>query len=91
MYSLLRTNRFVSGFMYATFNTNELRMPLFIVGIIWKTFPLLYYERVSKAFEFMAEQLTKYVFYDCLGPTVIAADFCRALARRLLRKISHRR
>jgi MULE transposase domain len=87
--------RFVSGFMYktnATFNTNELRMPLSsIIGITntGKTFPLAYCYITSesaKAFEFMAEQLTKYVFYDCLEPGVFIAGFCKGLGAAIIAK-----
>jgi MULE transposase domain len=87
--------RFVSGFIYktdATFNTNELRILLSsIIGItnIGKTFPLAYCYITSesaKAFEFIVEQLTKYIFYDCLEPEVIIADFCKGLGAAIIAK-----
>jgi hypothetical protein len=78
----------VSDFLYktdATFNTNELRLPLsVIVGITntRKTFPLAYCYITSesaKSFDFVGGELTKYVFYDCLEAAVIYADFTKGL------------
>lgn len=80
--------RFVSDFLYkidATFNTNELRLPLsVIVGITntRKTFPLAFCyitSELAKSFDFVGGELTKYVFYDCLEAAVICADFTKGL------------
>ena len=87
--------RFVSRFMYqtdATFNTNELRLPLSsMVGITntGHTFPLAYCYITSesaKSFEFVAGELTKYVFYDCPEVEVIIADFTRGLGAAIAAK-----
>jgi hypothetical protein len=91
--------RFVSDFLYetdATFNTNELRLPLSVmVGITntGKTFPLAYCYITSesaKSFDFVAGELTKYVFYNCPEAAVICADFTKglgaAIAARALRE-----
>jgi hypothetical protein len=58
-----------------------------------KTFPLAYCYITSesaKSFDFVAGELTKYVFYDCLEATVICADFTEGLgaviAARALRE-----
>ena len=80
--------RFASDFLYetdATFNTNVLRLPLSVmVGIAntGKTFPLAYCYITSesaKSFDFVAGELTKYVFYDCPEAAVICADFTKGL------------
>jgi MULE transposase domain len=80
--------RFASDFLYkmdATFNTNTLRLPLSVmVGITntRKTFPLAYCYITSesaKSFDFVAGELTKYVFYDCPEAAVICADFTKGL------------
>jgi len=69
----------------ATFNTNELRLLLsVIVGITntKKTFLLAYCyitSKSAKSFDFVAGELTKYVFYDCLKAAVICADFIKGL------------
>ena len=87
--------RFVSGWMYetdATFNTNELRLPLSsMVGITntGNTFPLAYCYITSesaRSFEFVAHQLTKYVFYNCCEAAVIVADFTKGLGAALTSK-----
>jgi hypothetical protein len=71
--------------MDATFNTNALRLPLFvIVGITntRKTFPLAYCyitSELAKSFDFVGGELTKYVFYDCLEAVVICANFTKGL------------
>jgi hypothetical protein len=87
--------RFVSSFIYetdATFNTNELRLPLSImIGITntGATFPLAYCYITSesaKSFEFVAHQLTKYVFYDCPEAAVICADFTKGLGAAIAAK-----
>jgi hypothetical protein len=67
----------------ATFNTNVLRLPLFvIVGITntRKTFLLAYCyitSKLAKSFDFVVGELTKYVFYDCPKAVVIYADFIK--------------
>ena len=80
--------RFVSDFLYKTdaiFNINKLCLLLsIIVGIIntSKTFLLVYCYITSesaKSFDFVAGELTKYVFYDCLEAAVIYADFAKGL------------
>jgi hypothetical protein len=80
--------RFVSAAMYetdATFNTNTLRMPLSsMIGIdnLGGSFPLAYCFITSESaasFDFVAHQLTKYVFYDCPEPVVIIGDFSKGL------------
>lgn len=76
----------------ATFNTNELRLPLSsMVGITntGHTFPFAYCYITSesaKSFEFIAGELTKYVFYDCPEPAVIIADFTRGLEAAIAAK-----
>ena len=90
--------RFVLDFLYktdATFNTNKLRLLLFvIVGITntSKTFPFSYCyitSKSAKSFNFVLGEITKYVFYDCLKAAVICADFTKglsaAIAARALR------
>ena len=60
-----------------------------------KTFPLAYCYITSesaKSFDFVAGELTKYVFYNCLEAAVICADFTKelgaAIAARSLRDAS---
>jgi hypothetical protein len=57
-----------------------------------KTFPLAYCYITSesaKSFDFVAGELTKYIFYNCLEAAVICADFTKglgaAMAARSLR------
>lgn len=80
--------RFVSNFLYetdATFNTNKLCLPLSVMVSITntrKTFPLAYCyitSKSAKSFDFVARELTKYVFYDYLEAAVICANFAKAL------------
>ena len=87
--------RFVSGFLYemdATFNTNELRLPLStMVGITntGKTFPMAYCYITSesaKSFDFVSGELTKYIFYDCPEAAVICADFTKGLGAAIAAK-----
>jgi hypothetical protein len=69
----------------ATFNMNELRLPLSVMEGITntgKTFPLAYCYITSesaKLFDFVAGALTKYVSYDCPEAAVICADFTKGL------------
>jgi hypothetical protein len=88
----------VSDFLYkidATFNTNELRLPLsVIVGITntSKTFPLVYCYITSesaKSFDFVVGELTKYVFYNCLEAAVIYADFTKGLGAAIAARALH--
>jgi hypothetical protein len=81
--------RFVSEFIWetdATFNTNELKMPLSIlVGITntGQTFPLAFVfisAESAKMFRWVHEQLTKLIFYDCPLPCVVVGDFAAGLA-----------
>jgi hypothetical protein len=47
-----------------------------------KTFPLAYCYITSesaKSFDFVAGELTKYIFYNCLEAAVICADFTKGL------------
>jgi hypothetical protein len=47
-----------------------------------KTFPLVYCyitSELAKSFDFVAEELTKYVFYNCPEAAVICADFTKGL------------
>jgi hypothetical protein len=87
--------RFVSDFLYetdATFNTNELRLPLStMVGITntGKTFPMAYCYITSesaKSFDFVGGELTKYIFYDCPEAAVICADFTKGLGAAIAAK-----
>jgi hypothetical protein len=80
--------RFASGFMYetdATFNTNQLKLPLSVmVGIdnCGKTFPLAYCYITSESaasFKFVAEQLSDLAFNDCPEAAVIVGDFSKGL------------
>src|SRR5437667_9634545 len=81
--------QFVSKFIWkmdATFNTNELKMPLSIlVGITntGQTFPLAFVfisAESAEMFRWVHEQLTKLIFYDCPLPSVVAGDFAAGLA-----------
>lgn len=52
-------------------------------------FPLAYCYITSesgKSFEFVAEQLTKYIFFDCSQPAVIVADFAKGLGKAIAMK-----
>jgi hypothetical protein len=49
---------------------------------ISKTFPLAYCyitSKLAKSFDFIAKELTKYVFYNCLEAVVICANFTKGL------------
>ena len=74
----------------ATFNTNVLRLLLFvIVGITntRKTFSLAYCyitSKSAKSFNFVVGELTKYVFYNCLKAIVICANFTKGLGASIV-------
>ena len=76
--------RFVSEYMYemdATFNTNNLQLPLeVLVGIdnTNHTFPIAFVYQVTEAadiFAFTNDCLTEYIFYDIQGSKVQLGDF----------------
>jgi len=78
----------VSDFLYevgATLNTNELRLPLSVMANITntrRTFQLAFCYITSesaKSLNFVGKELTKYVFYGCLGAAVICGDFTKVL------------
>jgi hypothetical protein len=75
-----------------TFNTNELRLPLSSIVSITNTrhtFPLAYYyiiSKLAKSFDFIARELTKYVFYNCPKVEVIIANFTRGLGAAIAAK-----
>lgn len=81
--------RFVSGFCLqtdATFNINELNMPLSVlIGTtnLGRTFPIAYCfisSESAEAFAFMWACLKELFFYDdCPGPAVILGDFSLGL------------
>jgi hypothetical protein len=90
-----QARRFVSGFCYktdATFNTNNLNLPLTVmVGIdnTGCTFPIgfVYITTESaKSFQFIDKQLTDLVFYDCPKPQVIIGDFTKGLSATISKK-----
>jgi hypothetical protein len=85
---ILKTRRFVSGFMYetdVTFNTNKLWLLLSVIIRIdntGKTFLItfMYHTTESaKAFKFASKQLTDLAFYNCLKAVVICEDFFKGL------------
>jgi MULE transposase domain len=87
--------RFASGFMYetdATFNTNSLRLPLSVmVGVdnTGSTFPLAFCYITSESavsFEWIANQLTDLIFYDCPEPKLIIGDFSKGLGAAVAAK-----
>jgi len=57
-----------------------------------KTFPLAYCYITSesaKSFDFVAGELTKYVFYDCPEAAVICADFTKGLGAAIAARALH--
>jgi hypothetical protein len=88
--------RFASDWVYitdATFNTNELHLPLSNMVSIdntSKTFPLAQAFIVSESaesFQFVQEEgLSKFVFHCCPEPAVIAGDFSKGLAKAVALK-----
>jgi MULE transposase domain len=89
------TRQFVSGFMYktdATFNTNNLRLPLsVIVGIdnTGKTFPIAYCYitlEFAVSFKWIAKQLTNLAFYNCPKADIIVGDFSKGLGAAIAAK-----
>ena len=74
------------------FNMNKLHLPLSsMVGITNTryTFLLVYYyitSELAKSFEFVARELTKYVFYNCPKAEVIIANFTRGLGAAIVAK-----
>jgi hypothetical protein len=87
--------RFASDWVYitdATFNTNELRLPLSNMVSIdntGKTFLLAQDFIVSESaesFQFVQEGLSKFVFHCCPEPAVIAGDFSKGLAKAVALK-----
>lgn len=88
--------RFVSGFLLetdATFNTNQLNLPLSIlVGVTntMRTFTVAYCYITSESAEsflFLFECLKDLIFHDkCPGPGVILGDFAAGLAAAMLKK-----
>lgn len=92
--------RFVSGFLLetdATFNTNQLNLPLStLVGVTntMQTFTVAYCYITSESAEsflFLFECLKDLIFHDkCPGPGVILGDFAAGLAAAMLKK-DHRR
>ena len=86
---------FVSCFIYetdATFNINELRMPLSIlVGVLntGKTFPFAFCfitSETTTSFEFMEDQLNSLFFHNCPRLQVICGDFAKVLASAIARR-----
>ena len=88
--------RFVSSFVVqtdATFNTNELNMPLSIlVGITntMSSFPLAYTfisSESAEAFKFVNACCKELFFWDdCPGPAVMLGDFSLGLSAAMVRK-----
>lgn len=88
--------RFVSNFVVqtdATFNTNELNMPLSIlVGVTntMSTFPLAYTfisSESAEAFKFVNACCKELFFWDyCPGPAVMLGDFSLGLSAAMVRK-----
>jgi hypothetical protein len=76
----------------ATFDTNDLRLPLLnIVSIdnTNKTFPLaqaFITTESAVSFRFIQDMLSKYVFYNYPEPTVIVRDFAKGLAKAVALK-----
>lgn len=76
----------------ATFNTNELRMPLSIlVGVLntGKTlsFALCFItSETTASFEFMEDQLDDLFFHNCPRPKVIYGYFAKGLASAIARR-----
>lgn len=93
--------RFVSGCVIetdATFNTNELRMPLSgLIGITntMSTFPVAHCFITSEstsAFVFINECLKDMFFFDdCPGPAVMLGDFSAGLSQAMLKTIQKSR
>ena len=69
----------------ATFNTNQLKLPLSVmVGIdnCGKTFPLAYCYimlELAASFKFVAEQLSDLAFNNCPEAAVICTNFTKGL------------
>lgn len=90
--------RFVSGFVIdtdATFNINELRMPLSgLIGITntMSTFPVAHCfikSESTPAFVFINECLEDLFFFDdCPGPAVMLGDFSVGLSQAMLKQCS---
>jgi len=76
----------------ATFNTNELRLPLSVMVGITNTsntflIAIAYITLESaESFEFVQHELTKYVFFDCPEAAVIVADFTKGLGAAIIVK-----
>lgn len=93
--------RFVSGFMIqtdATFNTNQLNLPLStLVGVTntMRTFTVAYCfitSESAESFLFIFKCLQDLIFYDeCPGPGVILGDFAAGLVAAMLKKRSQTR
>ena len=88
--------RFVSSFVMqtdATFNTNELNLPLSVlIGVtnISKSFPMAYCfipSESAAAFKFMNRCMRTLFFYDdCPGPRVVMGDFAAGLTATFLKE-----
>jgi len=76
----------------ATFNTNELRLPLSVMVGITNTsntflIAIAYITLESaESFEFVQHELTKYIFFDCPKAAVIVADFTKGLGAAIVAK-----
>lgn len=88
--------RFVSGFLIqtdATFNTNELNMPLSILLSVTNTmssFPVAYTfisSESAEAFKFINAYCKELFFWDdCPGPAVMLGDFSLGLSAAMIKK-----
>ena len=88
--------RFFSGFLIetdATFNTNQLNLPLSVlVGVTntSQTFPVAYCYITSESaecFAFLFECMKNLIFHDaCPGPRVILGDFAAGLTAAMYRR-----
>ena len=87
--------QFVSGFVYqtdATFSTEGGRLPLSsMIGVTntGQSFPFAYCyitRESAVSFEFVARELTKYVFNGCPEAEVIIADFTQGLGAAIAAK-----
>lgn len=93
--------RFVSGFVVekdATFNTNDIQLPLSLLCEITNTistFPVAYcYIRSEStvAFVFINECLKELLFFDkCPGPSVMLRDFSAGLIQAMLKTMQQTR
>lgn len=90
--------RFVSGYLIetdATFNTNQLNLPLStLVGVTntLQTFTIAYCyitSKSAKSFLFLFDCLKDLIFYNaCFSPGIILGDFAAGLAAAMLKKRS---